>query len=250
MNEINTKPDLSLIKNYFVINNEAKKGGVVVECGTAQGNYNPSLYLEDKLGWLMYGFEPNPEFWGDLDRNRPDAVKVHKALADYTGTSSFALLGDNSSMRHNWVHIEEYGGGRLDTITVKTTTWREFVSHYHITHVDLFILDVEGCETQVLKGMDGCNVLPDVMMIEYPRSDYGFMLRDSETKEDFSGFKVIKDTLLKMGYVFDYVISANAMFSKNTFWEGRTKPIEWAFGETSASLHGYLIYDTEKCRNI
>jgi FkbM family methyltransferase len=248
--DLSTNPDLSLIKNYFINKGVPKTNGIVVECGTAQGNYNPSLYLENVLGWELLGFEPNPEFWSDLDKNRPNAIKIHKALSDYVGVSDFALAGDNSSMRHNRVHIEEYGGRPLQHITVPTTTWKEAMAFYHIPFVDLLILDVEGCEMQVLKGMSGCDVLPDVIMIEYPRSDYDFLLRNDTTKEDFSGFKAIKDALSTMGYGFDYIRSANAMFSKHTFWDGRIKPVNWFGSDPSAEHCGYLIYDQEKCKNI
>lgn len=252
-NEINTNPGLSIIKNYFIDETGAAKiGGVVVECGTAQGTFNPSLYMEEHLGWTFYGFEPHPAFWEQLNYNRPlpSAIKINKALSSYVGNSDFCMAGDNSSLHHSKAHLQEMGGGNLQHITVETTTWRDFIDEFKIPDVSLFILDVEGCELEVLEGMLGCPVMPSIIMIEYCRSDYDFLLRNEETHEDFSGFKIIKDAVTRMGYMFDYAISANAMFSRNDFWENKERPNTWFGEELSCSLHGYEIYNKEKCQSL
>ena len=254
-NEINNK-DLQVIKNYFIKNNLPKKNGIVVECGAASGGYNPSLFLEKKLDWQFIGIEPNPQFWDALNKNRSslNALKIYKALSDVDGISEFCVAGDNSSLHHSDEHIRELIGlGRYNAsnkIIVNTMKWETFLLEYNISSVDLLILDVEGCELSVLNGMINSIILPDIMIVEYPRSDYTFKLKNPITKEDFSGFKIIKDKLYDLGYLFDYVQDANAFFSKKSFWNDRERPEKWYGEDNIYVLTGFIRYDKEKCKNI
>lgn len=259
--ELNTNKELSILKNYFGdnINNLLRKG-TIVECGTAQGNHQPGKFLDEILDWQFIGFEVDPNFWPQLALNKPKAssLKINKALSNSDGKISFTVSahGGNSSIQHNNEHVEElksyqktFNNGELfKTIEVDSITWRTFIKQYNIKNVDLFILDVEGWEIQVLEGMENCEITPNVIYVEFPRSDYSFKLKNEETKEDFSGFKILKDKLTSMGYEFDYVHDCNMVFSKPSFWIGKTKPTTW-LGETPIVEHfGYIRYNKEKCK--
>jgi hypothetical protein len=65
-----------------------------------------------------------------------------------------------------------------------------------IKHVDLFVLDVEGHEEQVIEGMKGCNILPDVFCIEDG-------LRENIVKN-----------LTELCFVFDVQFNCNAIYRK------------------------------------
>lgn len=247
--------DLNVVYNYF----PDKNTGLVVECGTAQGNMNPSLYLEETMGWDFVGFEPDPRFFPIFKKNRPNATHINLALSNSNGMVEFMIAahGGNSSLNHTKTHTEElkgYGkfsdGSFVKPIQVQTITWKSFINTYKIKAIDFMILDVEGCEMTVLDSMVGSDVLPDVLQIEFAYSDRDNTLINEEDKTNFSGFKILKDKLVKMGYEFDYLNSNNLFFSKIDFWKDKSKPSTWFGEDTQFHWNGYCQYDKEKCENL
>jgi hypothetical protein len=65
--------------------------------------------------------------------------------------------------------------------------------------VDLFVLDVEGFEVEVLDGMVGSKYLPNIFCIEYPHV----------------GLDKLQEILVDLGYRFDTINETNAYFIKN-----------------------------------
>lgn len=258
--ELKTNKELSIIRNYFNYENKLQRNGVIVECGTAEGWHDPGSFLEKNLNWKFIGFEVDPIFWPQLCLNKPSALKINKALNNFDGQTKFTVSawGGNSSLNHSKEHKKELedfektfqDGSYFKEITVPSITWKTFVKQYKILKVDLFILDVEGCELRVLEGMKNCDIMPDIMLIEFSRADYNDTLMNKKTKEDFSGFKIIKDNLNFLGYDFDYVEDNNAAFSKRDFWENKTKPVEWIGESTQFGHLGFIRYDKEKCKNL
>jgi FkbM family methyltransferase len=250
--------DLHILNNYF----PNKREGTVVECGTAEGNYMPSTYLEKDLGWKFIGFEINPIDWNILLKNRPNGLNINSALSDVDGFVEFSVISSlpgNSSIQHNIVHFEELISKKVIIpsdeasfykLTVPSMTWKSFIKTYNISSVDFLILDVEGCEIKVLNGMQDSDVLPDVIQVEYSYSDPDNKLKNDETRENFSGFVIIKHKLQEMGYDFNYVHFNDAFFSKRTFWKNTAKPSQWLGEDDQFSWNGYIRYNKEKCKNL
>lgn len=247
--------NLNVIYNYF----PDKTDGVVVECGTSFGNMEPSVQLE-KSGWSFIGFEPDPRYFPHLVKNRPNALNLPLALSNANELVEFEMSAwvGNSSLSHSKDHTKELlgyqsrfeDGSAFKKVWVSTITWDTFIIKQKIKSVDFMILDVEGSELNVLEGMKISDVHPDVLCIEFAYSDHNNSIINEETKENFSGFKILKDDLESMGYEFDYLNDNNLMFSKKTFWENKEKPTEW-FGEDEQFFwSGYCQYDKEKCKNL
>lgn len=246
--------NLNAVQNYFPDKNQ----GVVVECGTAEGHHQPSTYLEKTIGWKFIGFEVDPRFWPILLKNRPNGLNLNLALSNSNELTKFTISawGGNSSLEHCDFHKKELisykttftDGTYFHDIWVSTITWKYFIEKYKIKYVDFFILDVEGSELKVIEGMKDSEVLPDVMQVEFSYSDHKNTLINEKEKENFSGYKIIKDSLEELGYEFNYLSENNLMFSKKTFWNDKEKPEEW-FGEDNQFNHfGYCMYDKEKCK--
>ena len=249
------KKELNIIYNYF----PNKVSGTVVECGTAEGYHEPSVSLE-KSGWKFYGFEPDPRFYSILLKTRPSGTNLPFALSDKNELVEFEISawGGNSSLKHCNFHKNELmsydaqfdDGTKFKKIWVTSITWESFIKRYNIGHVDLFILDVEGSELSVINGMRKSQIWPDVLCVEFGYSDHKNSLMNERKKENFSGFKIIKDILKPLGYEFDYLNHNNLMFSKKTFWVDKEKPSDW-FGEDTEFHHlGYCFYDKEKCKKL
>ena len=253
---IKMQKELSIIQNYF----QDKKSGVVVECGTAEGHHQPSMYLERSMGWKFIGFEVDPRFWPILLKNRPNGLNLNLALSNTNQLSKFTISawGGNSSLNHCDFHKKELisykktfeDGSYFKDIWVSTITWSNFIKRYKIPNVDLFILDVEGNELSVLEGMKGSEVFPDVMQVEFGYSDPQNKLINEKTKENFSGYKIIKDSMEELGYAFDYLTSNNLIFSKKDFWKDKKRPTQWIGEDERFDHFGYCFYDKEKCKKL
>jgi hypothetical protein len=86
------------------------------------------------------------------------------------------------------------------TETVKCSTYKDIVEQLKLTHLDLFVLDVEGHEVDVISGMVGCDILPDVFVIEHGHRNTSFFV------------DVIK--ILNAKYTLDHVSHVNSFFVK------------------------------------
>ena len=58
-------------------------------------------------------------------------------------------------------------GIELKESEIETITYKQLIEEYDIKEGDLFVLDVEGMELEVIEGMKGTSVLPKVMFVEH-----------------------------------------------------------------------------------
>jgi hypothetical protein len=82
-----------------------------------------------------------------------------------------------------------------------------FFSPYNTKN--LFSLDVEGHEVEVLKGMEDCDIMPNVIVIE------GNGLIDGGSIKECENYRDILET--KYGYVYDFKIHCNYFFIKKDY---------------------------------
>jgi hypothetical protein len=75
---------IQIIENYFINPDSlhVEENGVVVECGSAEGFFNPSLTLESLYGWKYYGFEPDPFMYSIFPTTVSNSSCVIKSFAD------------------------------------------------------------------------------------------------------------------------------------------------------------------------
>lgn len=200
--------DRFIYERYFY---EKGIDGVFVECGAFDGVLDSSCkFFEETLGWRGFNFEPVPYIFNDLVHNRPDSRNLNLALSDRCGHVAFKQaihphLGrafGNGSIAHAPSHMESLkeAGCTFEDIEISTTTWKQFIEDQQVTHVDLLVLDVEGHELSALDGMRNCDVLPDVLCIEFGHI----------------GLDRLRASLGEMGYVYDITSNANAYFVRET----------------------------------
>lgn len=199
--------DKFIFERYFPNTNIE---GVFVECGAFDGLTECSCrFFEETMRWKGYNFEPVPWIFETLQQNRPNSTnlnfglsnEVRKATFHAVNHPSFGLECTNGSLKHTQSHkkILDEIGCTLKDVEVKLMTWKYFIEQYNITHVDLFVLDVEGHELSVLKGMENASVMPDIICIEY-----GHL-----------GLSKVRQAMESLGYVYDITSHANAYFIKN-----------------------------------
>jgi FkbM family methyltransferase len=138
--------------------------GVAIECGAFDGLTESSCkFFEESLSWTCVNVEPYPPAFEKLVVNRPLSTNINVALSSSTTSVEFTavihpLFGadcNNGSIQHTEKHkqILDDIGCTYKRYQVATTTYYELVIAHRLETVDLFVLDVEGHEREVLKGM-------------------------------------------------------------------------------------------------
>ena len=169
----NEKTDEWLVRRFFA----AKRNGFFVECGALNGiSISNCLVLERELGWSGINIEPSKSF-DELIVNRPNCLNLRLALSNKDGallnffedetnlacSTSSSDIADALSDPNNSHHIIE--------TKVPTITFRTLVERVGIKRIDLFSLDVEGMELEVLEGMEHSRILPRHIFIETMHHD-------------------------------------------------------------------------------
>lgn len=205
----NPPVDKEIFELYF----PDHKKGTAIECGAYDGVKDSCCYFFEKnFDWTVYNIEPVPNNYNKLVVNRPDSKNYNIALSDKNSEEIFRQYVDfnkrdfgNGSLKHHENHVKELekNGCTYYDFNVKTKTYSDFIKDENIEKIDLFVLDVEGHEPDVIKGMIGCDILPDVFIIEH-----GHL-----------GVDILKESLkeLKSRYILDKQSFNNSFFVKEEF---------------------------------
>lgn len=167
------------IRNRFFANSPQ---GVLIECGANDGiKGSIGLWFERELGWRCVNIEANPYCFNELVKNRPYAINVELALSDLEGVSTFnfptngprGVLAGQGSLEQS--RLKEWGNKKrpVNKISVQVTRYDLLVDRIlctmtdpYYTPVDLLVLDVEGHELSVVRGMTNTQNLPKVIAAE------------------------------------------------------------------------------------
>jgi len=200
----NPPVDKFLYDNYF----KGIKNGTCIECGALDGLLESSCkFFEESMGWTCVNVEPVPELYDMLCLNRPDSINICAALSNVQGTAEFThaihpSMGKrfgNGSLAHTNQHIKSLinDGCKFEKYEVDLITYDELLKSSKIEDLDLFVLDVEGHELEVLEGMANSKILPKIFCIEH-----GHLGRQ------------IDKYLRKLGYKFDKISHNNSFYIK------------------------------------
>ena len=142
------------------------------------------------MGWTPVHVEASPLNFAALARNRPDCRNVHAALCQKEGVVHFiepsAIMADESYIgavsgilefmapgyiKKSWP-IDSQGTqhslyGPPATVTpINCRRLDTVLADLSLTHVDWWVLDVEGAEEEVIKTINLRNVTIDVVCVE------------------------------------------------------------------------------------
>jgi FkbM family methyltransferase len=211
----NPPVDQVLYENYFKNN----KTGFFIESGGYDGVSLSCCLFFEKLGWRGINVEPAKNHFADCSKNRPKAINLNVGLGDKEDILTFKNVvsphgsgAGNGSFEHDDVHLKELKtyGVSFEEYDIPIITYRKMIQDHKVSHVDLMCLDVEGFEFKVMEGMKGCNILPDIMCIEY----------------SYLGLKKLIQYMKDFGYHFNFISFNNAYFSKEIInrddWFGKT----------------------------
>jgi|KBSSwiStaDraftv2_1062776.scaffolds.fasta_scaffold03969_5 FkbM family methyltransferase len=201
--------DQFIYERYFI---GRKTRGVLIECGAFDGITECSgNFFEETLDWACVNVEPYPPAFAKLVVNRPKSTNINLALSSTSTSVEFTavvhpVFGEdcnNGSISHTARHRQDLDniGCSYRTYRVATTTYSELVSKLKLVTIDLLVLDVEGHEPEVLKGMQQTphSLLPKIICVEH-----GHL-----------GVEALKSPLEALGYTFDTTSFVNSFYVRN-----------------------------------
>jgi len=186
-----------------------KREGVSFECGAYDGlTENNTKFFEENYNWKTINIEPLPHVFELLEKNRPKSTNLNIALSNENtvkqitvyNLNKYGIHNTNASIHHTDKHrklLEGISKGK-QTFDVKCKTYPSIIKELGISKLDLFVLDVEGHEPEVIDGMKNCDILPDIFVIEHGHRT--------------SQFFVEKLKILKTEYRLDFTSYFNSFF--------------------------------------
>ena len=185
-----------------------KKNGVYIELGAVDGVFQSNTkFFEDELGWKGILIEPHEKTFEQLKLNRPNNYLFNDLVSCETEELEYKYMDDvvavagvsNTLTQYHsdeWYDkpgcLAEKNNWGINTKLIKPKTLTEIIKSTDIQSIDLFSLDVEGHEYEILKSWD-FSVPISVIIIEMLGMDDVAIEREN----------LCKEILTKNGYVFD-----------------------------------------------
>src|SRR5262245_51853583 len=153
---------------------EGSLDGFFIEVGAFDGVSYSVTYILEALGWTGLLIEALPERFEQCRASRPRSRVVHAALGPRgsSGTTTFNAVQDSfggmlSFHKPKPQHVAQLDGAGIkrSAVTVPLTSMDELLRE-HKGAIDAAVIDVEGCEAEVLAGFDLLKHKPKVLMIE------------------------------------------------------------------------------------
>jgi|TARA_B110000967_G_scaffold163210_1_gene170015 FkbM family methyltransferase len=163
------------------------KNGFYIDCGANDGvNQSTTWYFEKYLNWNGILIEPIPNVFNELKKNRSKSNYFYNtALTDFnynSKTIKFNLNKEDTltgSIFSNNQFLKN-----IQTIKVKATTLDQIIKKDKSDKlIDLFSLDVEGYEFEVLNGINFDNIKFKFLLIEteFPEKLINYMSKKNYT---------------------------------------------------------------------
>jgi FkbM family methyltransferase len=144
--------------------------GFYIECGANDGVTQSYSYELEQKNWKGILVEPSINAFNKCVINRSDKnIFINCALVSNDDTDN--ILGDFDGNLMSSVNGERLASNsKLKEVSSRTIT--SILDEYKIKNIDLFSLDVEGYELEVLKGLDFAVYSPTYLLIEIYSKDY------------------------------------------------------------------------------
>lgn len=162
------------------------RGGTFIEAGANDGLAQSNTYWFERFrGWRGLLIEAVPEKAAACRRNRPKATVIQSALVASDAVKSVRINtadlmayveGGFSDPAQENIHLgyakEHYDPATIAQIEVPARTLSSILDEQRMNRIDLFSLDVEGFEAEVLKGLDLSRHRPRYILVETKQIDH------------------------------------------------------------------------------
>jgi FkbM family methyltransferase len=160
--------------------------GFFVEAGANIAQNTSILY---ECGWSGMLIEPSRSSYMWCLENRPNCINENCALvsSEFEGKT---ILGSQSTEIHKSIHLFGYPYMDIDgTSEIPAHTFSSLCKKHNVKKIDVFFLDTEGYEMEILKGIDFEECFIRFFVIECNSDHYSF-----ESLKDFmenKGFELV-----------------------------------------------------------
>jgi len=156
--------------------------GFYIEVGANDGIAQSYTYELEKMGWKGVLIEPSKKSFISCIKNRSEENEFYNcALVGYEGITGIKGDFDGHPM-------SSIGGVRLKRegkVIVPARTLNSILEELEIDKIDLFSLDVEGYEAEVLRGFNLKKYKPKYIIVEINSS------MEDEVNELLKDYKII-----------------------------------------------------------
>ena len=169
----------AFVLSYF----KNKRDGVFIDIGANDGvSLSNTYYLEKELNWKGICFEPIPDIFAKLNKNR-NCIKINAGLSDKESIEKFTFVDGPSHMlsgiskeynqqhRQRIEHEVKTLGGKVVELDVQCYVLNDILEKYEIFDIDYLSLDTEGNEFKILKTIDFDKFNIKIMSIENNYND-------------------------------------------------------------------------------
>lgn len=140
-----------------IYNKAPHKNGTFIEVGALDGlHVSNTLFFEKNFDWYGILIEPQKNHYDKLIKNRSAknyffnyAINNKEVTEDFIG--NFATGGMIKNMEEEFINAWHKG---KKTYKVKTIPFYKLITKENISEIDLFSIDVEGSEIEVLNTFD------------------------------------------------------------------------------------------------
>jgi len=167
--------DVFAHEHYFWRRERGSERPIVLESGGLDGMlFSNSYAFEQSLGWRALHIEAGPSNYELLIENRPLSLNIHTALCatlstlhflqhypkdPVAGIFEFMSAGFKSKF---WNDLNANVTADPRATLISCTPLALLLDRFHVRHIDLWVLDVEGAELSVLQGNPNpCVICPD-----------------------------------------------------------------------------------------
>ena len=157
--------DKHVFLRYFSANGMEPilRSGTYVEMGAHNGAaMSNTHWLECNLGWRGVLIEPDKAQFAKLTALRGQPKLSNHLFPYASGCMKPGLIGIDRKGPQSRTNLTLVAGGA----TVECRPLSTMLSQANVTHINLFSLDVEGFELQVLRSMNWASTHVDVLVIE------------------------------------------------------------------------------------
>ena len=212
-----SKEDIWLYERLFY----GISGGIIVESGAGNGIKDSiSYFYEYFANWTAVLIEPEARSYKELSENRTDAIAVHVGLCDVPRVLDFATSVHQH--RHGFLEFMPASYRKRfhahimqDSISPQPCVPLQAVlDQLQVNRVDLWIVDTEGAEEVVLRGVDFSRVSIPVILIDAEfHTQLGSTSRFDYLREHGYSCRQVKSNVLCVHMDFQRSASNKLIFS-------------------------------------
>lgn len=171
-----------------------ERNGVYVEVGANDGvMFSNTKLLEEHYGWTGILIEPSDCLYTALCNNRPNSRCFKCALGPMELNNTY-IWGDFDGRLMSSINGQRCNQPASYRVLMRSL--QSILDETQIKHVNLFSLDVEGYELNVLKGIDFDRMTFDFLLVEIYKTDYDAIVSFLKSKgyeciENFTNFNKV-----------------------------------------------------------